>query len=169
MNPGVISRVIPALLVLAACSGEFRAPEETELQSWAGPEGSWLSYCPIGAPDSVPLMVYIAQDSWELRYGEPWRTATEQGLYPVVADAVGYRVDDSLLLPASLEVGTSADGTTIQEQGEVEVWYGTFPDVLTVEVGEGTFRGEAAFADGVGPILLSYGGRTWELLGYQRD
>lgn len=151
------------------CSGEFRAPEETRLATWAGPAGTWLTLGPEGAPDSVPLMIHVEEDAWELRYGEPWRTATEAGIYDVATDAVGYRVDDSLLLPAGLEVGSSADGTTILDQGEVEVWYGTFPDALTVEVGQGTFQGEAVFADGVGPIRLRYAGRTWELVGYSRD
>lgn len=161
--------MIPWPLALVACSGDFVAPEESHLSTWAGPAGTWLTLGPQGAPDSVPLMIHVEQDAWELRYGEPWRAATDAGAYAVTTDAVGYHVDDSLLLPAGLEVGSSAEGTTIVDQGEVEVWYGTFPDALTVEVGQGPFQGEAVLADGVGPILLRFSGRTWELWGYSRD
>lgn len=157
------------LLLLSACSGEFdQASGDPSVADWGGPAGNWLELTPEGAPDSLPLLLSIDEDGWELRYGDTWSSAQEQGLLPVTVDATGYQVDDSLLVPAGLEVGSSAQGTTILERGTVEVWYGTFDDALVVDVGEGTFRGEAAFAVEVGPIRLTWEGRTWELAYYER-
>lgn len=156
------------ILLLAACSGGEAEPLWS-LEDWGGPAGAFYELIPLDAPDSVPLLVQVSADSWELRYGDNWRTAQDQGEAARQVGGQGYVVGSSMLLPAGLEVGSSAQGTTIEASGEREVWYGTFPDVLSVEVGEGEFSGPAAFAAGVGPILLSFGGREWELAGYELE
>ena len=156
--------------LVPGCSGSFQDQAgQATAQDWGGPPGTYLELIPAGAPDGLPLLVEIGADQWELRYGETWRTAQELGTVAASADGDGYRVGDSLLVPAGLEVGASADGSTIQERGPVETWYGTFEDALTVEVGGGDFRGTAAFAADVGPILLAWQGLDWELAWYERE
>ncbi len=156
------------ILLLLACAGE--EPQAAwSLEDWGGPAGAFYELVPLDEPDSLPLLVQVEADTWEFRYGDNWRTAQQQGEAERTVGGQGYLVGTSLLLPSELEVGSSAQGTRIQARGEVEVWYGSFPDVLSVEVGEGELAGPAAFAAGVGPILLSWGGKEWELAGYELD
>ena len=158
------------LVLLLACSQGFgdQVGDPTVLD-WGGPPGSWLTLAPVGAPDDEPLQIRIDDGLWDMRLGELWRTASEAQVAPVEVDSDGYWADDSLLLPAGLSKGDSAQGTTITSRGEVEVWYGSFPDALSVDIGSGAFAGEAAFVVEHGPIRLSWRGVDWELVSYELE
>lgn len=155
-------------LLLLACSAEFvGGSDPATLEAWGGPAGAYLELAPIGEPDSPALLIEIDRDGWDLRYGTGWSGAQELGARGLVIDELGYAVGESLLVPAPVEEGASAQGSTILRRGELEVWYGTFPDAIEVEVGGGELAGEAAFGAGIGPLRLTWQGRAWELVYYE--
>lgn len=135
---------------------------------FAGPAGMHLEYVLQAEPEGTPLMLRIAEtlDGWETREGQRWADGTDSQTF-VVSLEDGLRVDDTLLLPALLQAGTTAEGVSVVSLGELEVWYGLFSEVASVEVAEGPWAGPQAFARDIGPILLTYSGETWELAGYE--
>ena len=162
-----------SLALLLACSQAF---DEEQLgagvEDWGGPAGGFFMLTPVGSPDSPALMIEALSDvgqvaAWELRYGETWSTAQVLGQYPAFVDGDGYHVEQSLIVPNPVEVGTTVDGTAITDRGELETWYGVFPDAIQVSVGGGPFKGSAAFSAGVGPLRLEYQGDTWEIVYYE--
>lgn len=161
----------PLVLVgTSGCSGAFRTDSaDPTVVTWAGPAGTYLELAPVDSPDSVALLIEISDTSWELRYGDYWRTAQESGTFDVSVDEDGYWVGASLMLPTGLDVGASAQGTTVLDQTSVETWYGTFEDAFVVDVWAGDFRGNAAFASGVGPIQLTWQGVDWDIIYYEHD
>lgn len=157
-----------SLLLAVACSAEFvNEPGPASNSDWGGPVGAYLELAPVGMPDSPALLIEVGETEWEIRYGTGWSGAQVLDLVDVVSDGTGYAVGDSMLVPAPVEQGASAGGSTITAQGQVEVWYGIFADAISVEVGSGAFAGDAAFASGVGPLLLDYEGKSWELVYYE--
>lgn len=155
------------LVLLLACSEPFGAAQgDGSLADWGGPPGAFLELGPSADPQATPLLLEISEDSWELRFGATWRTAQELALLPVNVAQDGYRVDGTVVLPERMEPGESAGGTSVVADGEHEVWYGTFPDTRTVQIGDGAFRGRAVFAPGVGPIRLTFDSDEWELVTY---
>ena len=102
-----------------------------------------------------------------LRDGDFWRDAPPGDPLPTALDDGGLTVDGAALLPG-LSVGDSAGEATVTGKGERTVWYGTFPDTITVGISAGPWQGEAAFALGIGPIRLSHQGDR-ELAWYERD
>lgn len=81
--------------------------------------------------------------------------------------ASGLVVDDTTLLPPTVRAGQSASGASVTDVGEVTVWYGTFPDVATVDVSSGTLAGAWAFARDVGAVRVHVADDDWELVYYQ--
>ena len=156
------------VLLSMACSVEFVGGSgDLSILDWGGPPGAYLELAPQGMPDSPALLIEVGEDAWEIRYGSGWSGAQVLGMVDVRADSTGYAAGDSMLVPQPIEVGSTAEGSTITARGEVEVWYGTFPDAVEVDVGGGDFVGSAAFAPGVGPIRLDYQGKSWELVYYE--
>lgn len=156
------------LLLALACSAEFvGGADAATAEEWGGPVDSYLELAPQDFPDSPALLIEITRAGWEIRYGSSWSSAQDLDRLTVLADSTGYRVGDSLLLPVPVQVGTEVQGTRIVARGELEVWYGTFPDAVEVEVGQGEMAGAAAFAPGVGPLRLEYQGKAWELVYYE--
>lgn len=155
------------ILLLLACGGGGDEETAATLRDWAGPVGAQYELIPLAEPDADALWIEVSEEAWELRHGTTWREAQRLGEEPRSLAGPGLKVGDSLLLPKELQPGASAQGSTIEGRGEDEVWYGAFPDVLTVTVGQGAFAGTAAFALDVGPIRLTFAGQDWELAGYQ--
>lgn len=156
------------LLLAVGCSGDFQSESgEATVADWGGPAGGYVELTPPDSPDSPGLLIEFEEDHWELRYGTGWSGAQQLGEPVSSVGADGYVLDDSVLVPAQLEVGSSSGGTTITSQGELEVWYGLFPEVIFVDVADGEFAGEAAFAPFVGPLRLTWQGQVWELVYYE--
>lgn len=157
-----------AACALAACSDDAKggtAPVAT-LADYAGAPGTLLLFTPLDDPEGAPIMLLIGEDSWEFRDGDFWRDAPPGDPLPATLDAA-LTVDGAVLLPG-LAVGDSAGDATVTAKGELTVWYGTFPDAITVEIAAGPWQGAAAFALGIGPIRLARQGER-ELAWYERD
>ncbi|RME24009.1 MAG: hypothetical protein D6798_12275 [Deltaproteobacteria bacterium] len=154
--------------LMVACSADF-AEEQAPLTvaDWGGPVDGYVELVEPDNPQGAGIMIEFHDGGWVIRYGTSWSEGDEVARYDASATDAGYRVDDSMLVPAPVEVGNEAEGSVIEARGELTVWYGTFPDVVTVDVGGGPFAGVAAFAPRVGPVTLSWSGKTWELAYYE--
>ena len=155
-----------ALLLLAGCGGQAVRDTGPADGDFRGPPGTRIELVPAETPESTPWMLAIAEAGWELREGDRWRNARAAGQWSISRDD-GLWVDGWQLLPADPSVGAAGDGVTVVSEGALTVWYGTFPWTVSVEVADGPFAGPAAFARDVGPIVLTVGGETRELAGYE--
>lgn len=165
-------RPASALLVLCAGCGPQEDPEVNTSRAAADYAGPPLMHLDLVAPTdtaAAPVMLRVseAQDSWETRVGDRWSDGTDSRTWAVSLDG-DLRVDDTLLLPARVSEGVVLESCTVTAVGEREVWYGLFPDVVSVQIAEGPFAGEQAFARDVGPILLTWSGEVWELASYEQ-
>lgn len=160
MRPAVLLAV-----ALGGCAGPAPANKAAEA-GYAGPPGWMLHFAPADDPLAAPWQLRAGEADWELREGARWASAPVRVAAPVARDA-GLVWDGVTLLPAGAAPGASAGGAEVTGDGPLEVYYGRFPDVLRVDVGEGRFAGEWAFALGVGPVRLTVDGETRELVYYE--
>lgn len=150
------------LLWLLACTDEGGSVGGASAADYAGPVGRVLEYAdPTDETHLTQLTLVITETSWEF-------TDLAGDAVPLIRDldAEGLKVGDELLLPAQLVPGRSEGGVTVGEFGDAEVYYGTFPDAVTVEVAQGSFAGPHTWARDVGPIALAWNG-LWELVYYE--
>jgi hypothetical protein len=157
-------RLLPAL-ALAACTSAPPTGKPAEA-GYAGPSGWLLQFAPPDDPSAGLWQLRAGASAWELRDGPRWATA------PVLVEAAverepGLVWDGVVLLPPDAAPGAQAGGTEVIGDGPLDVYYGRFPDVLEVSVGEGRFAGPWAFAFGVGPVRLTVDGATRELVYYE--
>lgn len=118
------------------------------------------------APEAAPWLLRIDEERWEIRDGDRWADAAVVGAWSVDRSD-GLQLDDVRMLPKNAEEGASADGLRVDFRGEVEVYYGVFPDAVETTVsGGGPLEGSHAFAKGIGPIRLTVGGETREVAFY---
>lgn len=103
-----------------------------------------------------PVELRLASTTWEARVGSVWEEAEVLGVWPVVREPALELDGEVLLAPP------------IRSSQELEVRYGTFPDVVTADLDSGLFEGEWAFARGVGPIVATLGGERRECVVYAR-
>jgi hypothetical protein len=138
----------------SAAPGEAVAPRADE---YAGSAGMILVFAPADAPEDVPLQLRIAEGAWEARIGSDWDEGEPAGSWSVNVGTT-IEVGGVALLEPPLPPPT-----------ELEVRYGTFPEVIESSVKGGEFAGEWAFARDVGPILSTLGGVRRECIFYWRD
>jgi len=160
---------VGALIQLLACTGSQGAAGAGLLAEDFVAEELFMEF--VTTPDDTgeaQQILHLRSDSglWSLRLGERWSEAEPQGQLAVALEEEGYKIDGALVLPARLTVGQTTEGTTVSALGELEVWYGTFPMVASVEVSEG-FEGAHHFAEGIGPVRLELYDRTWDLAYYE--
>lgn len=158
------------LAVLAACGEEAADPTAVDRTAaeFTPPAGLMLEYVPPGQGSGDVRWIHAAADTWEVRDGADWDTAAAVATWSVALDG-GLRVEDSLVLPSGFREGDSFDNGRVVALGERAVWYGTFPDVVTVELTGGPLEGTVALAAGVGPIAIGEGGWGWELASYAAE
>ncbi|MDP6934686.1 MAG: hypothetical protein QGG40_17325 [Myxococcota bacterium] len=155
-------------LLLCACKGDDTVEGAGEAwTNYVSPEGTYLELAPEDLPDGTPLLVSVDADSWQIREGTEWDDALHVAVHQVTSDA-GLWVDEDQILPARLTEGETGEGVEVTHTGDFEVWYGTFPDTVQVEVAEGTWAGTQVFAPGLGLIHSTYLGEVWELTYYER-
>ncbi len=143
--------------VLAGCEeAPTSAGGELLVADYAGEAG--LSIVLENGEDTggEPVELRLAPTTWEARMGSVWEEAEVLGVWPVVREPA-LELDGKVLLAPPL-----------RSSQELEVRYGTFPDVVTANVDSGVFEGEWAFARGVGPIVATLGGDRRECVVYAR-
>lgn len=143
--------------VLAGCEeAPAAAGGELLVADYAGEAG--LSIVLEGGEDTggEPVELRLSSTTWEARMGSAWEEAEVLGVWPVVRKPA-LELDGEVLLAPPLRTSQ-----------ELEVRYGTFPDVVTSTVAGGLFAGEWAFARGVGPIVATFGGDRRECVVYAR-
>ncbi len=161
-----------ALLVLpllAACADDATQDAGDRAADYAPRVGWTYAYAPQGLPDEVPLLLRVDETTWTFRSGEHWDDAEEIAALEWSLDG-GLVVDGTALLPERVQAGaTTGDATVVSVETDVEVWYGIFPRAALVEVDGGPWLGDHAFAQGYGPIALTWSGQPWELVSYERE
>lgn len=105
---------------------------------------------------SEPVELRTSATTWEARLGPSWEEAEVLGVWPVVREPSLVLDGEVLLAPP------------IEKSEELEVRYGTFPDVVRANVRRGPFEGEWAFARGLGPIVATLDGVRRECMVYDR-
>lgn len=126
-------------------------------------------FIPAGQPESPAIRLRPQGDRWLLRLdqaGDGWEEAEPLDELPTEARGEALSVDGVLLVPERLVEGASTDGLTVEQLGEVEVWYGAFPDAFNGSTTEGRWEGDLAFAASFGPIRFTLDLVTWELASY---
>lgn len=129
-----------------------------------------------------PLLLHARADSWEMRVGEPrWSRGTPLATWSVDRSG-GFSLAGVLVLPGKPDVGATEQGTRVVSIDAVTTWGGTFPEVLTVQVGEdrpgddtgaapaGDLagpRGLYQFARDLGPVALTLPDGRWELVRWE--
>jgi hypothetical protein len=160
----------PALLlaIAAACGGEEAGGGASVVTGadYAGPVGGAVELVPVGEADAESLFIAFREASWERRTGREWDDGTPTGAWARSVREGAVYLEESLTVPASVTAGSSAEGARVLSVGAREVWYGTFPDTVEIEVAAGPLAGTQVFAKGVGPIVLTLEGVGWELAGY---
>ncbi len=154
-------------LLLAACEDPIGPVAEEGPEAYVGAAGSYLELGPPDDPNGLGWLLQLEEDAWTLREGEAWITADEVFAVAAEASKDGLVVGGTRLLPDSVEEGTSADGVEVLSRDEVEVYYGTFPDAITVAVDGGDWAGEQVFARDVGLVSMTYQGVQRELRYYE--
>ena len=171
--------LVAALLGVAACHEAGPPGSQGGLAEEYAPEpGATFEYVPEGAmealyasnPDGVgaaeglaTLRVQATETTWELVEGEgrtaslPWEV-TDEGLF----------VGGSHLLPPRTGEGEESAGVVVEAAGEYATWYGTFSEASTARVADGELSGEATLARFLGPVQVSFAGKVWELVYYER-
>jgi hypothetical protein len=158
-------RTLVLAAALAGCGDPVEAAGKA-FDAYVLPAGFQLVYTPLGDPYGQEISLRLVDRAWELRDGAEWEDGALLASFPADQSA-GVEVDGTLLLPASLQVGATTDGITVEAIGETETWYGTFPDAVEVTVAsDGAWDGPAAFAAEVGPVRWSLDGTTWDLVTY---
>ena len=154
-------------VAVAACAApealDSAGPDGAE---YHGPPGMRLVFVDPLSVQDTPWWLEVQEESWEWRRGDRWRDATPLQTWSV-RRAPGLWVDDTQVLPRSPEVGAVGDGVEVTEEGEASVHYGTFPWTVQVQIDGGALSGEALFAAGVGPILLTLEGKELQLGTYE--
>lgn len=171
--PGMSRALVAAgLVALGACKADDLTARD-HAADYLGPASRRWIFVPQGDPTASPLQIEATEGSWEVRVGERWRDAAPLARWDVTVDP-DLTVDGERLVPEVIEVGAASEGVAVTAVGEREVWYGTFDRAVTVEVDDGPFAGEHAFARGYGPILLTWDrarsgltAEVWELGGYE--
>lgn len=161
--------VVPLLLAVTMACGSGSANDDATFYAadYLPPAGRLLELIPEGEPTLPSLFARVGDDTWELRSGFEWDEAQAAGTVSVDTDD-GLSLDGELVLPASFSVGATSGAVTVTAVGQRTVWYGTFSRVASVEQsGGGAWGGEHAFAEGHGPVRLTWQGGTWELAGYE--
>ncbi|MEN9785441.1 MAG: hypothetical protein RLZZ299_705 [Pseudomonadota bacterium] len=206
-----------ALTVTAGCGGGPATPDDRVAGAslWAGPPGMGYVFLRV-LPDADtttgtdtatdtdtatgtevrvdrdrPLLLHTRADRWDMRVGEPrWSRGTP--LTSWTADrSGGFSLAGVLVIPGRPDVGAEQDGTRVVSVDTVTTWGGTFPDVLTVEVGAAapgrdtggdpgtadtgvmgtgdlaTPRGTFQFARDLGPVALTLPDGRWELVRWE--
>ena len=153
--------------MLLACAQGDGIVAETGPEAYVGEPGSYFELGPATDPNSIAFLLEVGEGSWTMKEGESWINGTE--LFEVAAESgsKGLTVGGTQLLPDSLEEGASGDGVSVVSRGEVYVYYGTFPDAVTVEVSGGDWAGRQVFARDIGPIVLTWQGTERELRYYE--
>jgi hypothetical protein len=134
------------------------------------PEGvREYEFIPEGQPESPSLRLRAEAGRWALRLdrdGDGWEASEPLAEVPVEARGEALWVDGVLLVPERLVEGATEGGLTVDALGEVEVWYGAFPDAFEGSTTEGRWGGDLAFAASFGPIRFTLDLVTWELASY---
>lgn len=154
------------LALLVACGDDTaagEAPVSTGLD-YAGYVGTAVELIPVGEPDAEPLFIAFREASWERRTGREWEDGAPVGRWARSVQEGALYLESALTVPASVRDG--ADDARVVSTAPREVWYGTFPDTVEVEIAAGPLAGTQVFAKGVGPIALTLEGVGWELAGY---
>lgn len=177
------------MILLLACSGGEAGPGVDGLlvEDFVGPEAFRMEFVEAGSmsaedgdtggtggtgdtgEEEANDVLHLHADAgiWSFRFGQRWSEATPMGEYAVETGDDGFTMAGDQVLPPRLKVGETSDmGVEVIALGELEVWYGTFPMVASVEVTEGV-AGAHAFAEGIGPIRLAIFGDEWELAFYE--
>ena len=152
------------ILLALACSGGGAAVPESlggGAEEYAGPVGRLLQWAPPELPDADGVVLRIEDGTWNFE----WADGTT-GSSTWTLDDQGFAVDGVYLLPARLAEGSTADGVAVTQSGAVDVWYGNFPDCVTVEVDVGVWAGTQIFAKDIGPIAVTWNGE-WEAIYYE--
>jgi hypothetical protein len=159
-----MTRAAALALLLGACGGDGEG-QGGKAGDYSGRADLEAEFVDPEYPEGQPWVLRTDEDGWELRQGARWADAAVLARFEVDRSD-GLWLDDTRMLPASADEGARADGCTVTARGEVEVWYGTFPDAVETEVAEGRLAGAHAFARDIGPIRLTLDGETRELAFY---
>jgi hypothetical protein len=154
------------LVAIVGCDGDRSADGLWPAFDFIAPDGSELELVRPGEEFQPPMLIRATPGTWELRNGARFDTATAVATW-AVNDEAGLRIDGVLVLPEHFKSGDAVEDTVVIDIGERETWYGIFPRTVTVEILTGSLAGEAAFAEGVGPIYLTINGTAWELATYR--
>jgi hypothetical protein len=148
------------IALLLACAGADPLPESSGAAAadYVGEPGRVLEFIPVGEPDAEGVSLSLLDGTWS--FGDV-------ASYTARLAPDGFYVDEGLVLPDRLAVGTTGEGVVVTAVGSVETWYGTFPDAVTVSIDAGPLAGEAEFARDVGPVRLVWEGWDGELAGYE--
>jgi len=152
-------------LLLVACGSE----EESALSSrtWTAADFTpsqytVLEYVPPGRGEATPLWLTVTANKWLIASGTDYDEAAETASWTAVAEQA-LTVANVETLPKIFEVGDTIEVISIDTR---ETWYGVFEVALTIDISSGPLQGEAAFAEGIGPIFLTVGASTWDLASY---
>lgn len=141
-------------LIVGCDEGPATQAAEPNLAEYAGESGLAVTLQDMDDTGAAPVELRLGADAWEARVGASWDEGEVLGVWPVVRK------------PA-LEL----DGVTLLESplpppAELDVYYGTFPEVISSEVAKGEFAGEWSFARGLGPIVATLAGVRRECVVY---
>lgn len=158
------------LALVLACGGEQVGMSAGSSADYAGRSELHAEFGPDGDTGSTPWLLRLDGDAWEARDGLAWSDAAVMGAWTAsISD--GLWLDDGTdrtqLLPDRLVKGESGDGVSVVSLGEVDTWYGTFDDAVIVEVSDGRWAGEQAFARDFGLVIWTLDGETRELVYYE--
>lgn len=150
------------MLWILAC-GDDAVPESTGggAEEYAGPMGRLIEWAPVGTPEGDTVTLLVEHGLWTFEGAD----GTLRQLAWVL-DEAGFAVEGTYLLPNRLAVGSSAEGVEVVATGAVDVWYGTFPDCVTVEVAAGDWAGTQVFARDIGLVAATWQG-SWEAVYYE--
>ncbi len=154
-------------LMLSSCAAP--APLDSAGQDgveYHGPPGFRLVFVDPLSVEDTPWWLAIEEETWEWRRGDRWRDATPMQTWSV-RRSPGLWVEELQVLPRYPEAGAVGDGVEVTEEGEATVHYGTFPWTVRVQIDSGPLAGEALFAAGVGPVLLTLQGKEIQLGTYE--
>lgn len=167
-----------ALVVgVGACSPEGPVGSNGGLASEYAPDpGATFEFVPAGAMQALyeqdpeasssgldTLRIQVTDTAWEMvvdEGGNETLTARlgDDGLYVGASHVLPYRTGE----------GEEGDGVVVEAAGDYTVWYGTFSEASSVRIDGGELSGDATLARFVGPIRVSFAGKVWELVYYER-